>query len=66
MLDESKRELIDSYLPLLPMRQTRLADQTRTRFEVVEAAEVAEDSAEDLPRRTECQRYSQTLEGRNG
>ena len=42
-------ELIGSYLPLL-MCQTRLADQTRTLFEVVEAAEVAEvavDSAED-------------------
>ena len=60
-----KRELIDSYLPLL-LRQTRLADQTRTRSEVVEAAEVAVDSAEDLPKRTECQRYSQTLEGRDG
>ena len=63
---KAKRELIDSYLPLLLMRQTRLADQTRTRFEVVEAAEVAGNSAEDLPRRTECQRYSQTLKGWNG
>jgi hypothetical protein len=48
---KAKHELIDSYLPPL-MCQTRLADQTRTLFEVVEvveAAEVAEvavDSAE--------------------
>jgi hypothetical protein len=42
---KGKRASIDSYLPLL-MRQTRLADQTRSRFEVVEVAEVAVDSAE--------------------
>jgi hypothetical protein len=44
-----KHELIDSYLPLLLVCQTRLADQTRTLFEVVEAAgaaEVAVESAE--------------------
>ena len=43
---KAKHELIDSYLLLLLMCQTRLADQTRTLFEVVEAAEVAVDSAE--------------------
>jgi len=43
---KGKRALIDSYLPLLMRRQTRLADQTRTRLEVVEAAEAAVDSAE--------------------
>ena len=47
---KAKHVLIDSYLLLLLlMCQTRLADQTRTLFEVVEAAEAAEvavDSAE--------------------
>ena len=56
MLDGSKtcEELVNSYLLrlrplphlLLLQRQTRLADQTRMRLEVAEAAEAAVDSVE--------------------